>query len=174
MGTTNSAAFADVSAFDFGDESKATMFQKGGFELHLRATPKNSIQFTPVTVVEEPKKWLHNCIKQLTQLSKLDEGWDSYGAAAPNQSAIDSTLEVLNNLASEDLQPSSIDASVEGGICISFQTKGHYGDIECFNSGEIFAVTSKNGEDTVVWEIREPLFQTVPTVNRIKYFLQSS
>ncbi len=179
MRNAGSAAYADVSEFDMEVDTDETLDQKDAFKWKdafkggLNAARKNDSQFTPVTVVEEPKKWLHDFIKKLTRLSTLDGGWDSYGAEAPNQWAIDCAREVLKNLSSEDLKPSSIDASAEGGVCLSFQSNSRYGDIECFNSGEIFAVTSKNGEDTEVWEIQDPIFHIVSTINRIQYFMQS-
>ena len=170
MGYANSAAFTDISEFDMEVDTKETLGQKETFRWNPKALRRGDVQLTPVTLVQEPKEWLHKYIKQLTQLSTLDDDWDSYGAETPNQWAIGCALEVLKNLASEDLEPSSIDASVEGGVCLSFQTESYYGDIECFNSGEVFAVTSKNGEDTEVWEIRDPLFHVAPAIHRIQSF----
>ena len=37
-------------------------------------------------------------------------------------------------------------------ICVSFQRGDRYGDVECFNSGEVLAVISTGGDDTKVWE----------------------
>ena len=173
MGTAGSAAYADVSEFDMEVDAKEKLVPKDAFRWASNPVQKNDSQFTSVTVVEEPKEWLHDFVKQLTQLSTLDDDWDSYGAEAPNQWAINCAREVLKNLSSEDLKPSSIDASVEGGVCLSFQTKSHYGDIECFNSGEVFAVISKNGEDTEVWKIQDPLFRIAPAIKRIQSFIQS-
>lgn len=172
MSYAGSAAYADVSEFDMKFDTMKTLDQRDVFKWDSGVL-QNDAQLTPVTVVEGPKEWLHDCVKQLNQLSKLEDDWDSYGAEAPNQWTINCAREVLKNLASEDLKPSSIDASVEGGVCLSFQSKSHYGDIECFNSGEVFAVTSKNGEDTEVWEIPYPLFQIVPVINHIQSFLQN-
>lgn len=172
MEAAGSAAYADDLDFNEVD-TKETVDQKDAFRWPLNAVQKDSFQFTPVTIVEEPKKWLRDFVKQLTQLATLDDDWDSYGAEVPNQWAIDCAREVLKNLSSEDLKPSSIDASAEGGVCLSFQSDSHYGDIECFNSGEIFAVTSKNGEDTEVWEIQDPILHISSTINRIQHFMQS-
>lgn len=172
MRYAGSAAYDDVSEFDMEFNTKKTLDQRDVFKWDSGVL-QNDAQLTSVTVVEEPKEWLHDCVKQLNQLSKLKDDWDSYGAEAPNQWTINCAREVLKKLASEDFKPSNIDASVEGGVCLSFQSKSHYGDIECFNSGEVFAVTSKNGEDTEVWEIQYPLLQIVPVINRIQSFLQN-
>lgn len=132
---------------------------------------KNDIQFTPVTTLYIPKDWLEESCKKLTEISKMDDNWDSYGAEAPNQFAIEYAFEVLVILAIEDLKPSSIDASAEGGVCMSFQNDYRYSDIECFNTGEVFAVTSKNGIDTEVWEVHTPPDRMRPDINHIKSFL---
>ncbi len=112
MGTAGSAAYADVSEFDMEVDAKEKLVPKDAFRWASNPVQKNDSQFTSVTVVEEPKEWLHDFVKQLTQLSTLDDDWDSYGAEAPNQWAINCAREVLKNLSSEDLKPSSIDASV--------------------------------------------------------------
>lgn len=169
MGTADSAVYADVSEFDLEIANKEKLDQKDTFRWTSNTVQKSDLQFTSVTIVDEPKEWLRSFIKQLTQLSTLDDDWDSYGAEAPNQWAIYCAREILKNLSYEDFKPSSIDASVEGGVCISFQTISRYGDIECFNTGEVFAVISKNGEDTEVWEITE--FQIAPAIKRIQSYL---
>ena len=73
-----------------------------------------------------------------------------------------------------DFKPSSIDPSVEGGVCLSFQKDGRYGDIECFNSGEILAVTSTGGDDTTVWEIEGAGQQLQDGLSKIRTFVNRS
>ena len=92
--------------------------------------------------------------KKLSRLVSLENDWDSYGAEAPNRVSIDAARNVLDVLAEVDFEPTSVDPSAEGGVCLSFRRGNRYGDIECFNSGEILAVTSSGGDDTRVWEIR--------------------
>ena len=122
-------------------------------------------QLTPITSITEPKPWISKHSERIAQISRLDSDWDSYGAEAPSEVAINFAYEILSNLAYEDLEPSSIDPSAEGGICISFRTKSRYGDIECFNNGEIFAVTSKNGKETNAWGIDSSLNRLGQDVN---------
>jgi len=117
----------------------------------------NDIQFTPVTTLNNPKDWLEDSVKKLSEISKF---------------AIDYAFEILDILANEDLEPSSIDASAEGGVCVSFQNDHRYSDIECFNSGEVFAVTSKNGINTEVWAVHTPADRMRPDINYIKSFLK--
>ena len=89
-----------------------------------------------------------------TRMVNLEADWDSYGAEPPNDVALLAAVQVLDDLASINLDPTSIDPSVEGGICLSFQRGERYGDIECFNTGEILAVTS-TGYDTKVWTVKD-------------------
>ena len=51
-------------------------------------------------------------------LSHLPPNWDTYGALAPNQKAIDLTKEFL--LAIDDVPPTAIMPSVENGIGLTY------------------------------------------------------
>ena len=59
-------------------------------------------------------------IKTLAGLSGLSSNWDSYQADAPNELAIRLARNVLGELVVLDFQPTSVDASAEGGVCMSF------------------------------------------------------
>lgn len=111
-------------------------------------------QATGVTIFEERKEWLVQAYKKLSRFASLTDDWDSYGAEAPNSISVDTARNVIGVLADEDFEPTSVDPSAEGGICISFQCTNRYGDVECFNSGEILAVTSVGGDETEVWDLR--------------------
>jgi hypothetical protein len=113
----------------------------------------SDVRVTAVTLVEERSDWLIAAHKKLARLACLNDDWDSYGAESPNQKSIEAARGVLDVLADVDFEPTSIDPSAEGGVCLSFQLGDRYGDIECFNSGEVLAVTSRGGLDTTVWEI---------------------
>lgn len=171
MSRTSSAAYADVGISLLNTGSN-TLDRNDIFKFPLKAIPNDDIQFTTVTVVKDRSEWLNSCVNKLSKLSKLDDDWNSYGAEKPNQWSLDSAYTVLASLVSKDLKPSSIDASVEGGICLSFQTDSRYGDIECFNSGEIFAVTSINGNDTEAWEIDKQEYRINSAISRIQHFLE--
>ncbi|MCB7130453.1 MAG: hypothetical protein J3T61_13050, partial [Candidatus Brocadiales bacterium] len=111
-------------------------------------------QATGVTFIDEWKEWLVDAYKRLSRFALLEDDWDSYGAEAPSQVSVDKARGVLSVLADVDFEPTSVDASAEGGVCLSFQQGDRYGDVECFNSGEFLAVTSGGGDATDVWEIK--------------------
>jgi hypothetical protein len=119
----------------------------------------------------ERKEWLVNAYKQLSRLALLKDDWDGYGAEAPSQWSVDSTRSVLRILSDLDFEPTSIDASAEGGVCISFQYANRYGDVECLNSGEILAVTSAGGDATEVCEIRDTDLGLRTTLDKIRRFV---
>jgi hypothetical protein len=128
-------------------------------------------QATRVTFFDERREWLVMAYKKLAQFTSLRDDWDSYGAEAPNPWSVDSTRSVLRILSEADFEPTSIDASAEGGVCLSFQHGDRYGDVECLNSGEILAVTSAGGDATEVWEIKDIDRELPTTLNKIRTFV---
>lgn len=115
--------------------------------------------------------WAVPALKKLSQLAKLEDDWDSDGASAPTQAAITLAERVLTAFAEADSESPSVDPSAEGGICLSLRRGERYGDIECFNSGEVLAVTSRGGEETEAWEITDFEHDLPAAVNRIRSFV---
>jgi hypothetical protein len=109
-------------------------------------------QATDVNLLQEKAEWFLDANDVVGKLASLGANWDSYGAESPNNLSSRNARSVIGQLAAIDFQPTSIDPSVEGGICLSFLHGNNYGDIECFNSGEIWAVVSGNVE-TKAWQI---------------------
>ncbi len=86
--------------------------------------------------------------------ANLSAGWDSYDADPPNDTARLAARRVLDCCLPLGLEP-NVDASAEGGICLSFHRGERYGDVECFNTGEILAVTSPPDNGTDVWQVED-------------------
>ncbi|HEX6864516.1 MAG TPA: hypothetical protein VF414_16930, partial [Thermoanaerobaculia bacterium] len=62
--------------------------------------------------------------------------------------------------------------SVEGGVGIVFGTAGQrYADIECFNDGEVLAITSEPDAEPVVWPVNLEPDSLRQTIRRITAFL---
>lgn len=117
--------------------------------------------------------WSVQAIRRISDLAKLQQGWDASDAEPPNRSAIDSAKKVLEILERYDLEPSRIDPSVEDGITISFLRGDLYADIECFNSGTVLAVHSDRRSQPVVWDITSDEQDLSAAVNRIRKFLKN-
>ncbi len=82
----------------------------------------------------------YEALKQLIELTKLKDGWDSYGAPAPNATAIEKAYRILNFLEGSDFMTIRILPSAEGGVGICFLSGDHYADLECSNDGEVIGV----------------------------------
>jgi hypothetical protein len=117
--------------------------------------------------------------EQAAQLAVLDSfrglaaGWDSYRAEPPTDAAIENARRVLDvlweNEAGEGVR---LSPSVEGGVSIVFKTPDkRYADIECFNDGEVLAITSDPASDPVVWPVDLVTGEFRDTIVRISTFL---
>lgn len=82
----------------------------------------------------------------LDRLSRLESGWDSYGAAPPGPEAIQLSKEVLNQLAGDLILPSTIVPSAEGGVSIYFMTGDRTAFVETNNEGvQALVMYDRNG-----------------------------
>jgi hypothetical protein len=91
--------------------------------------------------------------RQLQELADLSPNWDSYGAEVPNESAKSTAEKVVALLRSMSVPPTRIVASSEGGIGICFVHEDRYADLECFNTGEIVAVSYRGTREPHAWEV---------------------
>lgn len=128
-------------------------------------------QATSVTLIKGRSDWLMKAHKRLASLASLEDDWDSYGASPPTAASIETARYVLGRLALTDFRPSDIAPSAEGGVCLSFRQGNRYGDVECFNSGEVLAVTSLGGDQTDVWEVGDVDCDLSSTLERLRAFL---
>jgi hypothetical protein len=111
-------------------------------------------------------------LARLESFHNLRRGWDSYNAEPPNETSINNARHVLHVLwASEIAAPvRTIAPSVEGGVGIVFASHGKkYADIECFNDGEILAITSEEASEPLVWTLEVGSIRRA--VERISSFL---
>jgi len=113
-------------------------------------------------------------LARLESFRDLQQGWDSYAADAPSPAAIDSARHVLHVLwASEIALPiKAISPSVEGGVGLVFAgLDKKYADIECFNDGEILAITSEGTADPLVWSLGGKAGSIREAIEKIRTFL---
>jgi len=102
---------------------------------------------------ETHSSWMEEATNTLDALRKLAPNWDSYGAEPPGQDALHRAHEVLEALDAMRFRPDRVAASAEGGVAIAFVREQRYADVECYNSGEILAVTSDGRGRPEVWEV---------------------
>lgn len=128
-------------------------------------------QATRVTPIATGNVWLSTAFKRLAELSHLQADWDSYDADPPAANSIELARHVFQSLSENDLEPTGIDPSAEGGICISFGDGDRYADFECFNSGELLAVTSRGGDETDVWAVSDVDQDLGDALDKLREFL---
>lgn len=94
-------------------------------------------------------------LARLDSFRRLQRGWDSYEAEPPSATATDNAKRVLHALWEEETEARTrLSPSVEGGVAIVFSgPEGKYADIECFNDGEILAITSEGSAEPSVWPV---------------------
>jgi hypothetical protein len=71
----------------------------------------------------------------------------------PSQMIIDRARAILHKLEAENLEPTRVVASVEGGVGVCFVDGEKYADIECLNAGEILGVVSNRRDRPTIWKI---------------------
>lgn len=166
---STATAFSDVIVRDLSAGDRLRGAPTG---LKWAAPEIDVNQATGVTLLDTRSQWYVNALKRLADFAVLEDDWDECGAEAPNSASIEITRGLLAVLSQHDFEPWSVDASAEGGVCISFRNRHRYGDVEVFNTGEIFAVTSEGGMNTTVWEVPDLEGGLGSAINRIRTFLR--
>ncbi len=129
----------------------------------------------PVSGVIDSPSWLPTAISELDELARLSSDWDEYGGvAAPNSQAIENARRIIKVLHEKNLRPSGIAPCPEEGVTLSFLREERSAAIECYNTGEIIAVTSARDADPTVWSLNNDRRQLRTTVETIQVFLQGS
>jgi len=77
---------------------------------------------------------------RLSELARIGSNWDTYGAPAPNEVALESAVRILEHMNPFDLMLASIVPSAEGGVGFCFSSGDRYADIESSNDGDIIGV----------------------------------
>ncbi len=116
--------------------------------------------------------WLLKCLRKVTELRWLSQNWDSHNAEPPNAIAINHARLILGALVQINFPPSHVTPSVENGVGISFISASKYADIECFNTGEILAVTSTGQGKPTVWEVGSNSAALRSAVRKIRDFIR--
>lgn len=112
--------------------------------------------------------------EKLESFRALQRGWDSYNAEPPSDLAINNARRILHLVWSQSVPvPVRLSPSVEGGVGVVFTSaKGKYADLECFNDGEILAVTTEGAGEPIVWSVGEGGGNLMSTLEKIKSFLE--
>jgi hypothetical protein len=90
---------------------------------------------------------------KLFDLASLKSNWDTYGAPAPNKTALENAVRILEHMKPFDLALANIVPSAEGGVGFCFVSGDRYADIETSNDGELIGVRYTGMHTPVVIEM---------------------
>ena len=90
---------------------------------------------------------------------------------SPKATALAQARSVLQQFEIENMEPTQVVASVEGGVAICFVSGNKYSDIECLNGGEMLGVISNRKDRPTVWQIDPSTVGIAQAVARIRDYL---
>ena len=109
---------------------------------------------------------------RLNSLKTYPVDWNGDGAESPNEVSVSNGRRVLGVANELDFMPTNISPSAEGGVGISFVRGNRYADIECFNTGEMWAVTSDRVNAPTVWKVEYSSIRSA--LEKIREHVQSA
>ena len=95
-------------------------------------------------------------------------------ADPPSELALAWANVVINQLCDDNLLPTRIVASAEGGVGICFVDGNRYADIECLNTGAILGVISNRSDRPIVWSVQQDARGIARASERIREFMFTS
>jgi hypothetical protein len=81
---------------------------------------------------------------------------------------------IIQQLQADNLFPTRVVASAEGGTGICFIVGNNYADIECLNAGTILGVISNKRDRPIVWAIEQNARGLARASERIREFIVAS
>ena len=94
------------------------------------------------------------------------------GAPPPSLTAFDNATFIIQQLKNDELPPTRIVASAEGGIAFCFLSSKKYADIECLNDGAILGLVSDEYDRPAAWEISPDPDGIAAAAARIRQFIE--
>lgn len=104
----------------------------------------------------------------------IDQSLWPEDAEPPSDVAIAWAQLVIQQLEADDLMPTRVVASAEGGVGICFIDGIRYADIECLNSGTILAVISNTRDRPIVWQVEPTARGFARASEGIREFINAS
>jgi hypothetical protein len=103
-------------------------------------------QWSSVRTLDFPD-WFKEAIDRISELARLQEGWDSYGATRVTNAAISQARFLLSNLDVEDLPRPHIAALSDGGVGFHWRIADRDLEIEIEPNGAMHYLTTIVGEE---------------------------
>ncbi len=96
-------------------------------------------------------RWFIPATERLTNLSKLQENWDSYGASAINAQAITQAIQVMTEVMTNDTPMPAIVPTTRGGIQLEWHLGGIDMEVEV-TGGRTLSVLYEDATQQEPWE----------------------
>jgi hypothetical protein len=93
-------------------------------------------------------------------------------AEKPSEYATAWASAMLEQLLADELPPTRVVASAEGGVAICFVNGDKYADVEFLNTGEIVGVVSNRRDRPIAWEVGANSASMASASVRIREFLR--
>jgi hypothetical protein len=119
--------------------------------------------------VDRAASWILKFQNQLKSFRTLKDNWNGYGSSAPNSIALINSQTVLDILHQMNFPPMAIAPSAEDGIAISFTKANKNAIIECYNDGDILAITYKGAKELELMEIGDSTSEIAEALDRRIY-----
>lgn len=111
------------------------------------------IDLVQAGLIQLDTDWFATSSKELTDLGKLKDDWDGYGATAPNYASISTAKAILELMRDVELKPDRITSIPEGGVAIYFSRPGGFAGLECHNSTDLVAFNKSPEEPIATWRV---------------------
>jgi hypothetical protein len=113
-------------------------------QLDRPSTTPTEVKYLAEAVEQALKNELNRFNGIFKAMKNMEDGWDSYDAEAPNDSAIKNARFFIKKLVDESIKVDSVLASVMGGVTLTFRIDTHSVTIEFYNDGKgIFAIENR-------------------------------
>ena len=144
-----------------------------------------------VARAESPRPWINYAIPQAASAATSEQaGFDVHfsklkklaiepslwadHAEPPSGPAVAWAHLIIQQLQFDNLLPTRVVASAEGGVGVCFVDGIKYADIECLNSGTILGVTSDKSARPIAWEVEQSARGLALASDRIRQFIGES
>lgn len=124
--------------------------------------------------VANVESWISRYYRQLDEFKELQDNWNGYGSEAPNNIALTLSHELGDILHEREFEPTRVLPSAEEGVGVSFASGEKRAIIECFNDGDVVAVTYEDDGEPRVWEVGSSEVDLREAVDHIYDFIHGA
>jgi hypothetical protein len=110
---------------------------------------------------------------KLESFGQLEDGWNSYSAKRPTETAVENARQFLDVLCVANLKPNRVGSSAVGGVGVTFRRLDRKSYVECLNAGETFVLFSDGIGDPLVERVSSGYRGFLQLVGEIRNYLNA-